>query len=109
MTTCPTCHGPVHRDMSGAYWTTRSDSEVAKRIRDLHLPEWIEARCERPRKGCGREDCTRRDSTMWGANQYVHLYGFQVCAHCTSGGDPYHFVSDEFPCPTLQALEGDPA
>lgn len=27
-----------------------------------------------------------------------------VCAHCTSTGDPYCTVSDEYPCPTLKAL-----
>lgn len=109
MTDCPTCHGPVHRDLAGGYWTTRSDSEVAKRIRALHAPYWFEALCEHPRKGCDRADCTRRDSTLWGANQYVHEYGHQLCSHCTSGGDPFTVVSDEYPCPTLRALEEDPS
>ena len=107
MTDCPTCHGPAHLDMAGSYWTTRSDSELAKRIRTMHSPEWVQTLCEHPRKGCGRADCTRRSSTIWGSNQYMHEHGHQICTHCTSGGDPYHYVSDEYPCPTLRALEGD--
>jgi hypothetical protein len=31
---------------------------------------------------------------------------FTMCGHCTSGGDPYTVVSDEWPCPTVAALGG---
>lgn len=107
MSTCPTCHDPAHRDLAGKYWTTRSDSQVAKRIRDLHSPEWIETSCDHPRKGCTRADCHFNHSTIWGANRYMHKHGHQICTHCTSGGDPYTAVSNNYPCPTIQALEGD--
>lgn len=79
---------------------------AARRIRNLHSPEWFETSCNRPRKGCDRDDCTLRNQTLWGANRYMHEYGYQVCSHCTSGGDPFHYVSDEYPCPTIQALDG---
>lgn len=87
--------------------TLRPRYTASAKLRDLHAPYWIEQVCDQPRKGCGRADCTLRVSTMWGANQYVHEYGHQLCSHCTSGGDPYTAVSDEYPCPTLRALEGD--
>ncbi len=29
---------------------------------------------------------------------------FTVCAHCTSGGDPYTAVSTDWPCPTEAAI-----
>lgn len=32
---------------------------------------------------------------------------FTVCAHCTSGGDPYTAVSTDWPCPTVAALGGE--
>ena len=106
MNTCPTCQGPAHLDMAGSYWTTRSDSEMAQRIKELHSPEWIQTLCEHRKKGCNRADCTLHPNTIFGSNQYMHGHGRQICAHCTSGGDPYTAVSDEYPCPTLQALEG---
>ncbi len=40
---------------------------------------------------------------------YVNRPDLAVCEYCTSGGDPYCYPegAEEWPCPTIRALEGE--
>ncbi|WP_229398134.1 hypothetical protein [Micromonospora okii] len=35
---------------------------------------------------------------------YVNAPDVAVCEHCTAGGDPYCYVADTYPCPTVAAV-----